>query len=125
MRLNKLLFLFMMLFPFCVKAEVVLINEMRPGVMLPSAEREHGTAGWFLLEAAKVAEGNLIYAKGRKFRAPLVMVNRQEGNLAEQYLEIVKQAVAENRRNIGNPDYLPHNVNEIIEYAEQELRSQK
>lgn len=72
---------------------------------------------WLLSQLYQLREESPKYPVGTKFRPlfrelPLVLPVDKSNCMAKanQYIEVIRNDIAENRRNLNNPDYVPHDV---------------
>lgn len=72
---------------------------------------------WLLYQLYQLRESNPKYPAGTKFlplfrELPLVLPANKSNCMAKanQYIEVIRNDIAENRRNLNNPDYVPHDV---------------
>ncbi|UOO82136.1 hypothetical protein LVJ83_01255 [Uruburuella testudinis] len=71
---------------------------------------------WLLLQAQEIAKNNPAYPQGTVFR--LIIVPAEGGDCdskLDEHLMLLREAVAENRRNLGNADYLPYDIAEYMD----------
>lgn len=78
---------------------------------------------WFDRQVGQLLQENPKYDKQTQFVTVFVSGERYKSCAAraQHHVGVIREAVDENRRNVGNKDYAPQNIAELIKYAKREM----